>query len=362
MELDLNQSDSQDTDGLTPRKDLARIRRIEKEEGLGAAVRATISYLHEQQDADQGYVMLARLLTKQKRYDDARRAAEKARVLAPLTAEPHIALGLVALRKKDYSEAAIAFADAIKIDPNTARGHLGAAAVRLADENFNDALTFCEKALELDPSMDRAHELMARINMRRGETEQALAGLKDLTERNPGNKRAFKAYIRLMRSEGRGDEALEYLKQTSERQPGDRRSLSRLARVAVASGNADVALGKYKAIVNSGEVHVTDRVFYIVALIEAGDLKEAEAQIDQLGDRQVFKPIAAKLRGDIALRSGDADAALHLYQQACAGARISAPTEAVAMEGPSEARAEFWKAYAHKGLVAAIRERRSKSA
>lgn len=361
MEPDLAQSDMADPEIGNLRRELAQIRTLEKEAGLGAAVRAAISFLHDEPNSYQGYVMLARLLTKQKRYADAQRAADKARALAPLESEPHIALGFIALRRKNYSDAAVAFAQAIKIDSKSTRGHLGAAAVRLADQNYDEALTFCEKALELDPTMDRAHELMARINMRRGETELALNELKALAERNPKNKRAFQAYVRIMRSEGRTEEALEFLKARANAHPGDRRQLSRLARTAVSAGQPELAVEKYKQLVTGDTARITDRIHYILALTEAGELQEAEAQIGQLGERQVVKPIAAKLRGDVALMGEDAEKALELYKEACAMARIPAPDHAAATEGSVEDLATFWKTHAHKALTAAIRERRARA-
>ena len=108
-----------DTDGLdqehgTAKQGLKRIRTVEKEKGVAAASQAAIDYLHENPSSYEGFVMLARLLTKQKRFDDARRAAEKARTLAPLEPEPLIALGLIGIRSKDYSAASVAFAEAIK--------------------------------------------------------------------------------------------------------------------------------------------------------------------------------------------------------------------------------------------------------
>lgn len=350
-----------DEDGSSVKQGLKRIRSIEKETGIAAAAQAAIDFLHEHPSSHQGFIMLARLLNKQKRFEDARRAAEKAKSLAPLEAEPLIGLGLIAMRKKDYSGASVAFAEAINLEPDSARAHLGAAAVKMVDENYEDALALCEKVLDLDPSLERAHELMARINVRRGQPEVAVEELKTLVENNPENKRILKSFARLMRSEDRMDEVLEYLEAKVDDRADGRKSLSTVARVAISAGKPELAVEKYRALATAKRARPSDKIQYISALTQAGDYDTAETQIEALGDRKAYQPIAAKLRGDIANKRKKPEEALKLYKSACRLAGLSSPAEGDLGMGTLEERVIIWKKHSRKALMSIIRERRSKS-
>ncbi|MHC0053378.1 tetratricopeptide repeat protein [Actibacterium sp. D379-3] len=339
---------------------LSNIRTIEKESGPAAAERATIEFLREEPKSHLAFVTLARLLAKQQRYDDAIRAAEKAKALAPLEVEPLLALGFVHLRKQQHSEAAVAFSEAITLDPGSARAHLGAAAVKMMDENYEEALMLCEKVLDIDPSLERAHELIARINVRQGRKDLAVEELKTLVANNPDNKRVLKAYVRLMKSEGRSDEALAFLESDVENEPNDRRRVYRLSRYAVSAGRPDVAVEHYKRLAEGESAKPTDKIRYIVALTENGDLDAAGAMVDGLGDRRIFVPVAAKLRGDIALKAGETDKALANYKQACAKAKVSPPTASAEAEAKTpEDKAKLWKAHTRKTIIEAVREYRA---
>lgn len=360
MEIRLADTSVQDGSAADFRAKLNTIRETEKRSGLSAAVKETIDFLHVKPDVYQGFVMLARLLTKQRRFDDARRAAERAKALAPLEAEPVIALGFIGLRRDDHSEASVAFAEAIKLDPSSARAHLGAAAVKLHDENYEDAMRLCDKVLELDPNMDRAYELKARIYMKQGKPDQAIADLQAMLTKSPRNKRAVSAYVRLMRSQDRTDEALAFLENNLDLGPDDRRGLFTLAQVAARAGKPELAVEKYRARAKGDKARINDRIHYIMALTAAGDFKTAEAEIADLDDRPVFQAIAAKLRGDIALKSDKPEEALTRYQDACEIGRIPAPSEDNPTADP-ETRAELWKTYSRKALLSAIKERRAQS-
>lgn len=341
------------------REGLANIRKIDKESGAAAAERATIEFLKEQPKAYQGFVMLARLLAKQKRMDDASRAAEKAKALAPLEIEPLLALGFIGMRAKDYPAAAGAFAEAINLDPSSARAHLGAAAIKMMDESYDEAMVLCEKTLDLDPSLERAHELMARINIRKGDKDQAIGDLKTLITNNPNSSRLAKAFVRLMKSEKREDEALTFLTEDVKSNPGDRRRVYRLARFAVNLGKPDVAVEQYKKLASGKKARATDKIRYISALTVAGKLDEAEAKVAELGDRRVFQAVAAKLRGDIAFKAEDNTKALEYYRKSCSIAQIPAPSETPSK--PDEL-VKLWRVHSRKALIAAVKQRRAEKA
>lgn len=342
------------------RAKLLEIREIEKTSGVSAAERALVDLLREGPQTPQAFMALARVLMKQRKFEDAGRAAAKAKTLAPLEAEPLVAQGLVSLRMKDLSAAAESFGEAIRLDPNSKRAHLGAAAVKMAGESYEDALFLCDKVLDLDPSMEQAHELLARINLKMGRKDQAIIELKSIVEKNSENKRALRAYVRLTRAEDRGDEALQFLADDAEANPGDKRRAQRLSRVGARSGHAEYATKQYEDLVAQGTPRGTDKVRYTVALIQAGELDKARAMVESLGSQKVMKPVIAKLQGDIALKTGDAVTATKQYQAACRAAKVEmlSPEAEAAAEDP-EAKAKLWRAHAQKSILSAVRGRRA---
>ncbi|WP_164738138.1 tetratricopeptide repeat protein [Frigidibacter oleivorans] len=353
-------TDIADSSVSVVREQLAGIREIERSEGLAAAERALVEYIRGGVQSHLAFIALARVLMKQRKFADAARAATKARSLAPLEPEPPIALGIVSIRLKEFAQAAEAFAAAIRIDPNNARAHLGAAAVKMADESYDDAIALCERVLDLDPSLERAHELIARIRMRQGRKEDAIAELKTLIAKNPGNRRVLRAYVQLMRNEGRGDEAISFLESDVAANPDDKARVARLSLVAARAGRPDIAVQQFQRVMDEGNATILDRVRYIMALIAADRIGEARSAISELGDVKMMKPVIAKLEGDIALKGGDAEAAMTQYRLACRAARVEPlPEEEEAGADTPEAKAKLWRAHALKSVTDAFRRRRA---
>ena len=137
-----------DAMGIRPK--LIQIREIEKTQGPAAAERALVAMLRDGEQSHMAFLALARVLLKQQKYEDAVRAATKAKSLAPLEANGSILLGLIGLRTKDIDQAAEAFADAIRLDPYSTRAHLGA-----ADRPRGDPRHSCEPQPPHDASGDR---------------------------------------------------------------------------------------------------------------------------------------------------------------------------------------------------------------
>jgi cytochrome c-type biogenesis protein CcmH/NrfG len=342
---------------------LVEIRKIEKSQGLPAAENALVDLLREGPQTHQGFIALARVLMKQRRFDDALRSAQKARSLAPLEADPAIAVGLANLRLRDNPAAAQAFAEALRLDPTNAQANLGAAAVKLADESYDDAIELCEKVLDLDPTMERAHELIARVNMKKGDKGQAISELQTLVSANPENRRALKAYVRLMRSEGRSDEALAFLEAEADANPDDDRRADLLARVGAKVGKSEYATEQYERLREEGDPKAGEKVRYAMSLVQAGNYDAARRVMGELGSQKVMKPVVAKLEGDIAYKQGNHDEAIRYYQAACRNARVD-PLDPDAEAGAADAgeRAKLWRAHARKSIKTAARGRRSSKA
>lgn len=342
------------------RSRLKKINEIEREQGLAVAERSLVELIREEaSQAPEAFVALSRLLMKGRKFDDALRAAQKARALAPMESEPHVLAGLIQLRQKDNAGAGDSFARALQIDPKSAKATLGAAAVKMAAESYDDALALCDKVLDLDPSMERAHELIARIRDKQGNTDESLDELRTLMAQDPSNKRALRSYLQILRRDGREVEGVQFLEDQAEANPDDNRLKRALTLVAARSGNAELATAPYREKIAAGTASKADRIRMIMALIEAGSADEARAAIGEMGTQKALKPIVAKLEGDLALKSGNAGAAVSAYETACQAARIDPlPSADAAAAKTPEDLARAWKSYTTKSVVAAARSRR----
>lgn len=347
-----------DAQGIRPK--LIEIRKIEKQQGPAAAERALVALLRDGEQSHMAFLALGRVLMKQEKYEDALRAATKAKALAPLEADCSILAGMISLRMKDLAGAASAFADAIRLDPNSTKANLGAAAVKLDAQQYDDAEALCHKVLDMDPSAEQAHELLARIRMKQGDKSGAADELKAVVLRNPDNKKALKSYVRLMRQENRGDEVLELLEADAAASPGDAKKSDRYMRVAAKVGRVDIAGDQYEKLAEQGSLRTSDKLRYIVALIQGGELVKARVMIDQLGQQKVMKPVAAKLLGDVALKDGKPTEAVRQYQIACSAAKVPMldPDKAAGAEN-DEALAQLWRAHAQEEVLTALKQRRA---
>jgi tetratricopeptide (TPR) repeat protein len=345
------------------RAKLTQIREIEKSQGFPDAERAIVELIRAGEQSHHAFLALARVLIKQKKHDDALRAATKARTLAPMEAEPLVAIGLVSLRLEDTERAAQAFAEALRIDPNSSRANLGAAAVKMAAESYDDALELCGRVLELDPTQERAHELQARINMKRGRSDLAIEELRALVDRNPDNRRTTRAYLRLMHSEGRGDEMLDYLRADAEANPDDKRRQNFFARIAMRVGQPGIAAQQYGEKIDSGSAKMGDRVRYVMALVEAGEIEKAQELLVDLKGQRALEPITALINGDIALKLGDAELAVRHYDAACRAANLP-PLDAAEAEAATDPLdlARIWRTHTARLVTAARRQRRGNAA
>lgn len=339
---------------MSDRQSLTAIRQLEKTDGAEAAEKALIALIRNEPENQTAYGALARILMRQKKFDYAVRAADRAAAMAPMEAEPAVLAGFARMRAGDRPGAAVAFRDALAIDSSSARAMLGAAVLKMADENYDDALELCERAVEADPSLERAQQLIVRINMKQGRSDEALAELRGLVDSGRANQRAMRSYVRLMRDNGRLEEAIQHAAQLA---GGGSLSRARFSRIAAMSGKPDLAIEEYRRLMDNGDARVSDLLRYVTLLIRAGDTEEARKAIGSLPDRAVLKPFRQKLLGDVARAEGKPDAALVHFRKACKLARIDGPAEMPA--GSSvEDQAAAWAKHAGQAVRNALRTRR----
>lgn len=343
------------------RRRLAEIVAVGRKDGAPAAEHLIIDFLQNNPESSEAFIVLSRVLLKQGKLDDAVRAAEKARMLAPMEAEPLNGLGLVYLRKKEYGTAEKYFAEAISLDASSRRAHHGALSVKYAAKDYDAAIDIADHILTLKPGDQRAEEMKLRIFMKKDDKSSAIELLKSVLVRNAKYDAPSKAFMRLMRAENREDEAYAFIEQDAKENPGDLPRARRLARLSLQSGRTEEAVAQYRHIFEEGSTRPDDRVLYITALTANKQLGEAEAQISDLGDRRIVQPISTKLRGDIALAKGNATGAIELFSSACKAGKVEqvSPT-AEANCKTSEEKAKLWSSYARKMIMARFKEMHKK--
>lgn len=342
---------------------LRDVKQIMKTDGAPAAEKAIIEILKDEPKSDAAFIALARVLAKQGRTQDAERAAEKAKGLAPLDPMPLTMIGSLRLKAEDFEAAAAAFAEALAIDPNSERALLGAAMVKMRQEEFDDARAMVQKILDGDPENERANEMMARLCMQTEDQEGAEKILRQVIAANPNNMRASRGLVHLLKTQDRQDEAVELFQQSVDEDPDNPRRIARFAQVASQAGRPEAAASYVEAAADSKSVGTAGRLMMIGAMIQLGMTKSAEKRIDDLGKSRIASPVALKLRGDIALVSDKPDEAISLYKQSCAAAKLPALDAADLKDAKDDAaQAKLWRQHSRKQLANAARKLKEKRA
>lgn len=338
---------------------LAHLRQNEAAMGHETVEKELVALIRQYPDSAEGYAALARNLLKQKKIDYAVRAAEKAAALAPLNPKAYVMLGVARLRSEDLPGASEAFSRALEFDKNSVKALLGAAAVKMQDEHYDDALDLCGRVMKLDPDQQRVHELIARIKMKQGKTEDAGSALRKVLEQDQSNPRAMRAYIRLMREEGRMEEVVALAEAQLAAEPFTAKAVSRYARMVSAAGRPELAVAQYRKFMKDHALREVDKIGFVSALIEAGELVEARAAIASFKDRAAMKPLKMKLTADADLAEGHAERAIDLYKAACELASVQGLEQAADGQPAAAELALDWQAHAAKVLREALREHRS---
>ena len=340
---------------------LREVRQILKDEGPAEAERATIEILKDEPKSGSAFMGLARILSMQDRYDDAVRAAEKAKTLSPLEADPLVMIGFIRVRQKDNDAAASAFSEAISLDPGSERALMGAAVLKTKDEAYDDAEELCQRVLEVNPELDQARELMARINAQKGNKAAAIEQLKEIAGRKPEDGRNTKALMVLMMQEERKEEMVEFFKDDVASDPENMARVLRFARVAAGAGTPEIAVDAIHNIANSENGRPSDEIRIIDGLIIVGELDEAEQKIADLAQTRVPPPLLHQLRGDLAFKGGKLDDAIGHYQEACSSVRAAGLDAAEEKEAADDtARAKLWRKHSGMQIATAIRDLRNK--
>jgi tetratricopeptide (TPR) repeat protein len=178
--------------GLQPR--LLEAGHLRDEGQIDRAAALVAEVLRDHPESDEAHLMMARLLIRASRFDDAEVELLKAITLNPDLAEGHFLMAGAQMRRKDYPTAergyqratalkptyAIAyynlgdcrlrqgnragaieaFRDAVRYRPDLAAAHLELGALLLQDGHVEEAVSHLEQAVRLDEKSDRARTLL----------------------------------------------------------------------------------------------------------------------------------------------------------------------------------------------------------
>jgi len=342
--------------GERPDDPLADIKRLMRRRNFDRAERELLERIEGEPKSADLMILLGRVLRSQNRHDDAMRAFERAIELAPLSAEPSFRCGAAHLRSRNIERARELFENALKIEPNSARAYLGLGAAAYFDGAYDDALERLAQAIKLDPKLGRVHEMSARTHARMGDKNSAIDELQGTLEEDPNNERILTLLVRLLRGEGRSGEALEILQARAENAPENRRAQRRVAGFALRTGQPDLAVATYRQLTGGEKPRLMDTLRLIGALIESGEIDEANSLLQSLSDRRGLQPVTVKLSGDIAFQQGEFDRAIEHYKKACLKAAGGAEPDGIEAKNGEEA-AKAWREHAAPILRGVLRKR-----
>ncbi len=126
-----------------------------------------------------------RTLLEARRPEAARADLERACRMAPMLAEPKLALAEAALETGDPTAALTAVADAYRVGDVSARMHAIAARAHAALSNDAEAAEAFGKAIVADPDLLTAYAALAAVETRRGRPEAARRAVDALLSRAP---------------------------------------------------------------------------------------------------------------------------------------------------------------------------------
>jgi TolB-like protein/Flp pilus assembly protein TadD len=182
-------------------------------------------------------------------HDEARRACEKALLLAPKLAESHIASGIIHCMEYECEQAARAFEKALEIDPRKYEAWYFFARTRIRQGNPREALKLLQEAARVRPEDYQSVLLQAQLYVSLGDDKQAIAASREgvdkaraILEFKPDDNRALNlgatAWLRL----GERELADRWMKVSLERVPDDPIVLYNAACYYAISGHREQAL------------------------------------------------------------------------------------------------------------------------
>ena len=269
--------------------------------------------------------------------------AKVRRVLAedPGILEAHLVLGNLFVKREDWEGAIAAYRDALALDPEYKSAILGLADTYRAADRLDEAAAGYRRLLELDPNDNKAHFHLAGIHAAReeyGAALEVLAGLEATgEERAPARnlkgqcllslgrldeaeaelRRALEMDDRLsdawynlalvFEQRGDGAGAIEAYETRLEMAPKDFRSHFNVAKLYGAMGDPARMEASFRAAVGHNERFAVGHLYLAKALLDRGELAEAEETALRgldLGPEPEMAPLGHFVLADIYNRQG----------------------------------------------------------
>jgi Flp pilus assembly protein TadD, contains TPR repeats len=144
------------------------------------------------EDRAQAYSLEAFVNMRNRRYEEALRAVEKAIELDSDNAGYHYLLGAALHRLKRQEEALRAVEKSIELDPDSAEYYYSLSITLHKLKRYEEALTAIEKAIELDPDNAKFMETKGALEFRLEKYPEALSIINEVLKKDPTTAYAYR--------------------------------------------------------------------------------------------------------------------------------------------------------------------------
>jgi tetratricopeptide (TPR) repeat protein len=212
-----------------------------------------------------------------------------------------------AQRAARWQEAEFALKSALGLQPDNIGLRLRLGEVFLAMGDASAARDVFRELTERFPHSDRAWAALGLIDARLGNTERALKALAQALHENPLLPEVQLGYGELLLANRQYSEALEALRAASNLLQSDPQVEARLGQVKLATSQPEAALGHLRSAVAGGFRPRDVQRSLAMALVETGNLSEAERVMADAGPDDTVDH--ALLEGMLLLRRGNLEEA-----------------------------------------------------
>lgn len=262
-----------------------------------------------------GHVALVQALLRQRKHEDADKAFEALKKVAPKHPQTLYFEAQLAILRKDFKVAKEASQQLLRITPNNPAALVQAGIVDLNLRSFVQAEASLAKALQLAPEAAIARRWLASAQLAQGQAAKAVATLQPAlskTEVDPGLLMvAGQAYMQA----GDSKRAEELLSRAAKAEPSDPRKRTALAVVRMGRGDAEAAMSDLEQIASS-DTGATADLALIASSLRRGEFDRALKAIDALAKKQPDQPLPHDLRGRALMGKKDTAGARASFERA----------------------------------------------
>ncbi|MBI1848723.1 MAG: tetratricopeptide repeat protein [Planctomycetes bacterium] len=264
----------------------------------------------------EGYYLRGQAFLGKKDRTTATADFQEASRLDPTYAEPHDALGVLALDDGKFGEAGTELQKAIELNPNLAEPHLhrGRALSNLG--NQTEAEKEVREALRCDPSSAPAHATLADLQLRQGQRDEAIKSLTQAKRHDPlwaaPRESLGDLYTRL----GRTDDALREYDEAFSLSPKQATLALKLGMTQQALQKSTDATKSFRAAVEADAASFDAHLVLGAELAEEKSFDEATKELERAVQLQPKSARALCTLGDVLRAQGKHDDAARRYREA----------------------------------------------